>query len=63
MISGFGPCGRSLCCATFLKEFATVSIRMAREQGIVINPARISGMCGRLMCCIAYEHGLKHDKG
>ena len=62
MLSGFGTCGRPLCCATFLKEFATVSIRMAREQGIVINPARISGMCGRLMCCIAYEQGSKSDK-
>jgi len=62
MISGFGTCGRPLCCATFLKEFATVSIKMAREQGIVINPARISGMCGRLMCCIAYEQGSKNDK-
>src|SRR4030067_1037294 len=62
MISGFGTCGRPLCCATFLKEFATVSIKMAREQGIVIIPARISGMCGRLMCCIAYEQGRKSDK-
>ncbi len=62
MISGFGPCGRPLCCATFLKEFATVSIKMAREQDIVINPAKISGMCGRLMCCIAYEHGSKNGK-
>lgn len=63
MISGFGPCGRPLCCATFLKDFAAVSIKMARDQDIVINPARISGMCGRLMCCIAYEHGIRHDKG
>ncbi len=62
MISGFGTCGRPLCCATFLKEFTTVSIKMARDQDIVINPARISGMCGRLMCCIAYEHGIKNDK-
>ncbi|MCC7201374.1 MAG: hypothetical protein IT393_01750 [Nitrospirae bacterium] len=59
MISGFGACGRPLCCATFLKDFAAVSIKMARDQDIVINPSRISGMCGRLMCCIAYEHGLK----
>ncbi len=63
MISGFGACGRPLCCATFLKDFAAVSIKMARDQDIVINPARISGMCGRLMCCIAYEHGIRHDKG
>lgn len=62
MISGFGACGRPLCCATFLMEFAPVSIRMAREQDMIINPAKISGMCGRLMCCIAYEHGNEDGK-
>lgn len=62
MISGFGACGRPLCCATFLMEFAPVSIRMAREQDMIINPAKISGMCGRLMCCIAYEHGNENEK-
>lgn len=62
MIDGFGVCGRPLCCSTFLMEFAPVSIRMARKQEMVINPAKISGMCGRLMCCIAYEHGNEDEK-
>jgi cell fate regulator YaaT (PSP1 superfamily) len=63
MISGYGHCGRPLCCATFLMEFAPVSIKMARDQDMVINPVKISGMCGRLMCCIAYEHGVEDGKG
>ncbi len=62
MIDGHGACGRPLCCSTFLMEFAPVSIRMAREQDMIINPAKISGMCGRLMCCIAYEHGNEDRK-
>ena len=52
---GFGHCGRPLCCATWLKEFAPVSIRMAKSQGLSMNPTKISGMCGRLMCCLKYE--------
>lgn len=63
MISGYGLCGRPLCCGTFLMEFEPVSIRMARDQDMVINPAKISGMCGRLMCCIAFEHGVEDEKG
>lgn len=63
MLSGYGLCGRPLCCATFLMEFEPVSIRMARDQDMVINPAKISGMCGRLMCCIAFEHGVEDEKG
>ena len=62
ILSGYGLCGRPMCCATFLKEFEPVSIRMARDQDMVINPAKISGMCGRLMCCIAYEHGAEDEK-
>lgn len=62
MISGFGQCGRPLCCATFLMEFAPVSIKMARDQDMVINPVKISGMCGRLMCCIAFEYGMGKDQ-
>jgi len=53
---GFGPCGRPLCCTKFLKEFGTVTMRMAREQNLPLNPAKISGLCGRLMCCLAYEY-------
>ena len=56
---GYGPCGRNLCCSSFLKEFAPVSIRMAKEQNLSLNPSKISGMCGRLMCCLRYEHGGK----
>ncbi len=53
---GYGDCGRALCCSTFLKEFAPISIRMAREQNLSLNPSRISGMCGRLKCCLRYEY-------
>ncbi|MDO8688070.1 MAG: regulatory iron-sulfur-containing complex subunit RicT, partial [Dehalococcoidales bacterium] len=52
---GCGRCGRSLCCSTFLGEFAPVSIRMAKEQNLPLNPMKISGCCGRLMCCLGYE--------
>jgi cell fate regulator YaaT (PSP1 superfamily) len=55
---GIGPCGRDLCCATFLKDFEPVSIRMAKEQDLPANPMRIAGACGRLMCCLKYEHPL-----
>jgi cell fate regulator YaaT (PSP1 superfamily) len=56
MIGGFGPCGRELCCASFLKNFEPVSIRMAKKQEMVLNPAKISGVCGRLLCCLSYEY-------
>lgn len=55
MIGGIGPCGRELCCSTFLENFAPVSIRMAKDQGLTLNPKKVSGMCGRLMCCLVYE--------
>ena len=55
MVGGFGRCGRSLCCATFLDEFAPVSIKMAKQQGLPLNPMKIAGACGRLLCCLAYE--------
>lgn len=55
MVGGLGGCGRPLCCATFLSDFATVSIKMAKNQNISLNPAKISGICGRLMCCLKYE--------
>jgi cell fate regulator YaaT (PSP1 superfamily) len=56
MISGMGPCGKCLCCSTFLGDFAPVSIKMAKEQNLSLNPTKISGICGRLMCCLKYEH-------
>jgi cell fate regulator YaaT (PSP1 superfamily) len=55
MIGGFGPCGRELCCSSFLKNFEPVSIRMAKKQEMVLNPSKISGVCGRLLCCLSYE--------
>ena len=54
-LGGYGVCGQPLCCATFLTEFAPISVRMAKEQGMALNPSRISGVCGRLKCCLAYE--------
>jgi cell fate regulator YaaT (PSP1 superfamily) len=56
MIGGIGPCGRELCCATFLREFHSVSVKMAKEQNLSLNPTKISGVCGRLMCCLKYEY-------
>lgn len=55
MIGGLGPCGCSLCCTLFLEEFEPVSIKMAKEQNLSLNPSKISGMCGRLMCCLRFE--------
>jgi cell fate regulator YaaT (PSP1 superfamily) len=58
VIGGFGPCGRELCCTSFLRNFEPVSIRMAKKQEMVLNPAKISGVCGRLLCCLSYEFGM-----
>ena len=66
---GVGPCGRDLCCARFLKDFEPVTIKMAKEEGLPLNPPKISGLCGRLMCCLNYEYetykilskGLPHE--
>ena len=55
MLGGLGICGRPFCCKTFLGEFQPVSIKMAKEQGLSLNPTKISGTCGRLMCCLKYE--------
>jgi cell fate regulator YaaT (PSP1 superfamily) len=55
LVGGTGICGRELCCCTFLTEFAPVSVKMAKEQGLALNPNKISGQCGRLLCCLAYE--------
>lgn len=56
VIGGIGPCGRQTCCTTFLREFEPVSIKMAKTQSLSLNPANISGLCGKLMCCIRYEN-------
>ncbi len=55
ILGGYGDCGRPLCCTTFLKEFSPISLRMARRQGLSLNPSKISGRCGRLKCCLKYE--------
>ncbi len=55
-LNGIGPCGCGLCCANWLGDFAPVSIKMAKDQNLSLNPAKISGICGRLMCCLHYEH-------
>ncbi len=55
-IGGIGCCGRSLCCETFLQKFCPVTVKMTKEQGLPLDPEKISGVCGRLMCCLAYEH-------
>ena len=62
-IGGNGVCGRELCCCSFLDNFETVSIKMAKEQGIALNPSKISGNCGRLMCCLKYEQDVYSEKG
>jgi len=56
LIGGFGRCGRPLCCMSFLSEFAPVAIKMAKEQDLPLNPMKISGVCGRLLCCLVYEN-------
>ncbi len=61
MLGGLGPCGRTLCCSTFLGDFASVSIKMAKEQNLSLNPTKISGICGRLMCCLNYEQSTYED--
>ncbi len=61
MIGGLGCCGRELCCATWMLEFAPISVRMAKSQNISLNPAKISGICGRLMCCLSFENKMYED--
>jgi len=56
LLGGMGKCGYPLCCQRFLNDFAPVSIKMAKEQGLALNPMKISGVCGRLLCCLAYEN-------
>jgi cell fate regulator YaaT (PSP1 superfamily) len=61
LTGGIGSCGRELCCSTFLVDFEPVSVRMAKDQDLPLNPLRISGACGRLMCCLKYEHPMYRD--
>ena len=61
MTGGLGICGRPFCCNTFLRDFQPVSIKMAKEQGMILNPTKISGTCGRLMCCLKYEQDVYSD--
>jgi len=56
LVGGIGCCGRELCCQSFLKDFEPVSVRMAKDQNLPLNPSKISGVCGRLMCCLIFEH-------
>jgi len=58
---GIGPCGRELCCSTWLRDFEAVTVKMAREQGLALNPSRLAGMCGRLKCCLRYEYATYLD--
>ena len=62
LLGGLGPCGRICCCKTFLGEFEPVSIRMAKEQNLSLNPTKISGLCGRLMCCLKFEKAQNEKK-
>jgi cell fate regulator YaaT (PSP1 superfamily) len=55
LTGGIGPCGRCVCCVTFMERFHSVTVRMAKRQNISLNPTKISGLCGRLMCCLAHE--------
>jgi len=61
ILGGLGPCGRHLCCASFLRGFQPVTIKMAKDQDLSLNPTKISGLCGRLMCCLRYEHNVYRD--
>ena len=61
MLGGIGPCGVTLCCSTWLGDFEPVSIRMAKEQSLSLNPNKISGICGRLLCCLKYEQDAYED--
>ncbi|MFQ5791148.1 MAG: stage 0 sporulation family protein [Acidobacteriota bacterium] len=56
MLGGYGSCGRALCCSTFLKKFRPISIKMAKQQNLSLNPSKLTGQCGRLKCCLAYEY-------
>ena len=60
-LGNVGPCGRQLCCKTFLKEYEPISVRMAKDQNLSLNPSKLAGMCGRLKCCLRYEHSMYEE--
>lgn len=62
MVGGMGTCGRELCCSSYMKKFDSVSIKMAKEQDLPLNPAKISGLCNRLLCCLTYEFAAYHEQ-
>jgi len=61
LLGGLGPCGRPLCCQSFLRSFEPVGIRIAKDQGLALNPSKISGLCDRLMCCLRFEHAMYEE--
>jgi cell fate regulator YaaT (PSP1 superfamily) len=61
LFGGIGPCGRNLCCSTFLNELKSISLRMAREQKLYVSPSKISGVCGKLLCCLNFEENFYTD--
>jgi len=61
ILGGFGICGKEFCCSTFLRKFDNISIKMAKDQNLILNPGKISGVCGRLMCCLMYEKDLYEE--
>lgn len=63
LVGGVGPCGRELCCSSWLREFKPVSVKMAKEQGLSLNPSKLAGMCGRLKCCLRYEYDTYLEMG
>ncbi len=63
LIGGVGPCGRELCCSSWLRDFSSVSVKMAKEQGLSLNPSKLAGMCGRLKCCLRYEYETYRELG
>lgn len=62
MLGGFGVCGKEFCCSTYLRQFDNISIKMAKDQNLILNPGKISGVCGRLMCCLMFEKDLYEEK-
>lgn len=63
LIGGVGPCGRELCCSSWLREFSSISVKMAKAQGLSLNPSKLAGMCGRLKCCLKYEYSTYVEMG
>ncbi|HPN88824.1 MAG TPA: regulatory iron-sulfur-containing complex subunit RicT [Candidatus Omnitrophota bacterium] len=61
IVCGYGICGREICCASYMKDFCPLSVKMAKEQGLPLNPSRISGVCGRIKCCMSYEFEVYKD--